>query len=35
VQGQPLAECVRAGHYSSRVIIQRSGCTFPAECEFK
>ena len=29
-----LAECVRAGHYCASVIIQRSGCTFPKECEF-
>jgi len=29
-----LDECVRAGHYCSSVIIQRSGCTFPKECEF-
>lgn len=35
VKGQPLAECVRAGHFASRVIIQRAGCTFPTECDFK
>ena len=35
IQGKPLADCVRAGHYASRVIIQRSGCTFPKECDFK
>jgi adenosine kinase len=34
VQGKDLSECVRAGHFASRVIIQRSGCTFPKECEF-
>jgi adenosine kinase len=34
VQGKDLSECVRAGHYASRVIIQRSGCTFPKECDF-
>ena len=34
VQGKELAECVRAGHFASRVIIQRSGCTFPKECTF-
>ncbi len=27
--GQPIAECVRAGQYTSREVIQRSGCTFP------
>jgi adenosine kinase len=32
--GQSVEECVRAGHYASRVIIQRSGCTFPKECDF-
>ncbi|CAE7388668.1 ADK [Symbiodinium microadriaticum] len=32
--GADYAECVRAGHFASRVIIQRSGCTFPATCEF-
>lgn len=32
--GKPLAECVRAGHFASRVIIQQSGCTFPATCDF-
>jgi len=31
---KPLSECVRAGHFASRVIIQRSGCTFPKECEY-
>jgi adenosine kinase len=33
-QGKGIAECVRAGHWASRQIIQRSGCTFPKECEF-
>lgn len=34
VKGKDIAECVRAGHYASRVIIQRSGCTFPKESGF-
>lgn len=34
VQKKPLAECVRAGHFAARTIIQRSGCTFPKECDF-
>jgi adenosine kinase len=34
VQAKDLATCVRAGHYSARVIIQRSGCTMPAKHEF-
>jgi adenosine kinase len=31
VEGQDVAECVRAGNYAANVIIQRSGCTFPEE----
>lgn len=31
---KPIAECVRAGHWAARTIIQRSGCTFPKECEY-
>eukprot|EP01147_Barroeca_monosierra_P007599 gene7599-7713_t len=26
--------CVKAGHWAARVIIQRSGCTYPEKCEF-
>jgi adenosine kinase len=29
-----IAECVRAGHFAARTIIQRSGCTFPKECNY-
>lgn len=29
-----LSDCVRAGHFAARTIIQRSGCTFPKECSF-
>jgi len=29
-KGQDVAECCRAGNYAANVIIQRSGCTFPA-----
>lgn len=32
--GSDVAECVRAGNYAARVIIQRSGCTFPSDCEY-
>jgi len=32
--GRPYADCVKAGHWAARVIIQRSGCTFPAECDY-
>lgn len=34
VRDQPIEECVRAGHFAARTIIQRSGCTFPKECSF-
>lgn len=34
IQGKEISECVRAGHFASREIIQRSGCTFPKECNF-
>jgi adenosine kinase len=32
--GKGLDECVRAAHFAARVVIQRSGCTFPKECSF-
>lgn len=32
--GKAMGECVRAGHYAARIIIQRAGCTFPKECNF-
>eukprot|EP01135_Chromosphaera_perkinsii_P001332 Nk52_evm59s164 gene=Nk52_evmTU59s164 len=35
VLGKPLEKCVEAAHYSSSVIIQRSGITFPEKCEYK
>lgn len=34
VQDKALSECVRAGHFAARTIIQRSGCTFPKDCDF-
>lgn len=33
--GHGLDACVAAGTYAATEIIQRSGCTFPAECKFK
>lgn len=27
----PVEECVRAGHYGARVVIQQSGCEFPLQ----
>lgn len=32
--GKSMAECVEAGHFAARIIIQRSGCTFPKNCDF-
>jgi len=34
VREKPISECVRAGNYAARVIIQHSGCTFPKDCGF-
>jgi adenosine kinase len=34
VQNKPIAECVRAAHFAARTIIQRSGCSFPKDCEY-
>ena len=31
VLGRGVDECVAAGHHAARVVIQHSGCTFPAE----
>ncbi len=35
VLGMPLAKCVDAAHWAARVIIQRSGCSYPDVCEYK
>ena len=35
VQGAQIDACVAAGHFASRVIIQRSGCTFEGKPEFE
>ena len=34
VLGKEIAECVRAGHYAARIVIQHSGCTFPKVSDF-
>jgi adenosine kinase len=34
VAGKDVPECIRAGNYAANVIIQRSGCTFPAKPSF-
>lgn len=36
VQNKPIEKCVDAGHYLARIVIQRSGATFPeTQCEFQ
>jgi len=32
---EQLSDCVNAGHYASREIIQRSGCTLPEVCAYR
>lgn len=34
VQGESLGDCVRAGHWIARTVIQHSGCTYPKVCDF-
>ena len=34
-QGKSTADCVAAGHWAARVIIQRSGCSYPETCDYK
>lgn len=34
VQGKDIEECVKAGHFAAKFIIQQSGCTLTKECEF-
>ncbi|TDH70397.1 hypothetical protein CCR75_000354 [Bremia lactucae] len=31
----PLEQCVRAGHWAAQVVLTRSGCTFPENCDFQ
>ncbi|CAN0364270.1 unnamed protein product, partial [Ectocarpus sp. 13 AM-2016] len=35
MKNEDIAKCVDAGHWASRVIIQRSGCTFPSTCDYE
>lgn len=35
VLDKPIEDCVKAGCYAANVIIQRSGCTYPEEPDFK
>lgn len=34
VEKKDIAECVRAGNFCARTVLQYSGCTFPASCDF-
>ena len=34
IQGKSVEQCVHAGHWSARLIIQRSGCTYPEACDY-
>jgi adenosine kinase len=34
-KGLPIVECCKAGAYSASVIVQHSGCTFPATPDYK
>eukprot|EP00903_Cladosiphon_okamuranus_P010813 g10215.t1 len=34
MKNEDIDKCVDAGHWAARVIIQRSGCTFPETCEY-
>jgi adenosine kinase len=31
---RPLHDCVHAGNYAARIVIQHSGCSFPKICEY-
>ena len=32
--GKPIPDAVHAGHWAGRVIIQRSGCSVPEQCDY-
>merc|ERR1712157_56224 len=34
-RGLPVAECCKAGAYAASIIVQHSGCTYPAAPEYK
>ncbi|KAL7195574.1 hypothetical protein ACSBR1_035741 [Camellia fascicularis] len=34
VQEKPIEDCMRAGYYTSTVIIHRPGCTYPEKLDF-
>jgi len=35
VKGLSMEQCCKAGAYAASIIVQQSGCTFPAKCEHK
>lgn len=35
IKGQSIEQCCKAGAYAASVIVQHSGCTFPAKPEYK
>ena len=35
LQGKEMADCVKAGHWSAKYIIQQSGTQLPKECDYK
>nr|CCA20212.1 adenosine kinase putative [Albugo laibachii Nc14] len=32
--GRPLPDCIKAGQWAAGIVIRRSGCTFPQNCEY-
>lgn len=34
IRGEPEVECVKCGNYAALTIIQRSGCSMPATCDY-
>merc|ERR1711941_194179 len=34
-RGLPVAECCKAGAYAASVVVQHSGCTYPAKPDYK
>ncbi len=35
IQGEPLDVCIRCGLWIAEIVIQRHGCSFPDDAEFK
>ena len=35
MQNKDIPDCVLAGHWAARVIIQHNGCTFPKICNYE